>query len=119
MHYKKWRRGELEASPRYKTCCEENCNKPLFKKGYCEPHYSAWSASKKGETGETKPAEAPTAEAAPTEAPAEAPAEKPAEAAPAAEEKPAEAAPAEAPAEEKKAEEKPAEEKPAEEKKEG
>ena len=25
VHYKKWRRGELEAKPRYKTCCEENC----------------------------------------------------------------------------------------------
>ncbi len=47
VHYKKWRRGELEISPRYKICGEEGCNKPMHRKGKCEQHYSAWSASKK------------------------------------------------------------------------
>lgn len=82
----------MEAKPRYKICKEEGCNKPLFKKGYCEPHYTAWSASKKGE--EAKPAEqqAPKAEeAAAVEAAAQAAAEeKPAEEKPAKEEKQAE-----------------------------
>lgn len=49
IHFKKWRRGELEGAkkPRYRICGEENCKKPTFKKGYCKQHYSAWSASKK------------------------------------------------------------------------
>lgn len=83
IHYKKWRRGELEAKPRYRICGEENCKKPTFKGGMCEQHHSAWSASKKGVTPEA-PAAAP---AAAPEAVAEA---KPAEV----EEKPA-AAPTE------------------------
>lgn len=61
VHFKKWRRGELEGAkkPRYRTCGEENCRKPVFKKGYCEQHYSAWSASKKGQPLAAKPAETP------------------------------------------------------------
>lgn len=47
VHYQKWRRGELDAKPRYRTCSEENCRKPTFKNGMCEQHYGAWSASKK------------------------------------------------------------------------
>ena len=94
-HYQKWRRGELDAKPRYKICCEENCRQPLFKKGYCEQHYSAWSASKKHEQAkvetkaEEKPAEEPKVE---TEAKVEEKsAEEPATEAPAdKEEKPAE-----------------------------
>lgn len=57
VHYKKWRRGELEAKPRYRLCREENCRKETFKGGLCEPHYSAWSASKKGTPPEAKPTE--------------------------------------------------------------
>ena len=41
----------------------------MYKKGYCEQHYGAWSASKK--PADEKPA-------APVEAPAAAPAAKPA-----------------------------------------
>jgi hypothetical protein len=69
VHFRKWRRGELDAKPRYKICKEEKCKKPMFKKGYCEQHYGAWSASKK--PGVEKPA-------APAEAPTAAPAAKPA-----------------------------------------
>lgn len=71
IHFKKWRRGELEGAKkgRYRICSEENCKKPTFKKGYCEQHYSAWSASKKG-----TPASEATAAAAPAPQ-----AEKPAE----------------------------------------
>ncbi|PIU58101.1 MAG: hypothetical protein COS89_02145 [Deltaproteobacteria bacterium CG07_land_8_20_14_0_80_38_7] len=49
VHFKKWRKGELDTKPRYKICGEENCKKPLYKMGYCEQHYTAWIASKKGE----------------------------------------------------------------------
>lgn len=55
VHYRKWRRGELETKRRYRICGEENCRKPTHKKGLCEAHYSAWSASKKGQAPETKP----------------------------------------------------------------
>ncbi|MFH1829793.1 MAG: hypothetical protein ABH871_03330 [Pseudomonadota bacterium] len=78
VHYKKWRRGELDKPGRYRTCAEESCHKPTHKKGYCEQHYSAWSASKKPqEAAEAKPAAAAPAAEAPKEEPkAE---EKPAE----------------------------------------
>jgi len=74
VHYRKWRRGELDKKPRYNTCGEENCKKPTFRKGYCEQHYSAWSASKKPQVAAAAPAvspeapktEAPKAEEAPT-----------------------------------------------------
>lgn len=66
VHFRKWRRGELETKPRYKTCGEENCKAPMFRKGYCEQHYKAWSASKKGEAAA---APAPTASAPTAETP--------------------------------------------------
>lgn len=47
VHFKKWRRGELEAKPRFRTCGEENCKKPAFNKNMCEQHYGAWLASKR------------------------------------------------------------------------
>ena len=48
VHFHKWRRGEMPAKGRYKTCDEEKCRKPLFRFGKCETHYTAWIASKKG-----------------------------------------------------------------------
>lgn len=68
-HYRKWRRGELDKKPRYRTCGEENCRKPAYRKGYCEQHYSAWSASKKPQA----PAAVETPAATPAETPAETP----------------------------------------------
>jgi hypothetical protein len=62
VHFRKWRRGELETKPRYRTCREENCHKPTHQKGLCEQHYSAWSASKRQQ--------APAAEAPKPETPA-------------------------------------------------
>ncbi|MBI4126466.1 MAG: hypothetical protein HY465_03135 [Deltaproteobacteria bacterium] len=47
VHFRKWRRGELEAKPRYKTCGEENCRKPMVRNGQCQEHYDAWDASRK------------------------------------------------------------------------
>lgn len=74
VHFRKWRRGELEKKPRYKICSEENCRGQIFRAGYCEKHYQAWIASKKGKNKgpEAVVASAPAAPAAP--APAEAPA---------------------------------------------
>lgn len=69
VHFHKWRRGELDETPRYKICKEEKCKKPLFKKGYCEQHYQAWSASKKAGVAEAVTApEAAAAAAAPAAA---------------------------------------------------
>ena len=82
-HFHKWRKGELEAKPRYKICKEEKCKKPMHKKGYCEQHYGAWSASKKPGVAQV-------------EAPAAAPAAPPAAEKPAAPAKPAETPPANA-----------------------
>ncbi|MFH1653761.1 MAG: hypothetical protein ABIE74_06865 [Pseudomonadota bacterium] len=48
VHFRKWRRGEIEAKPRYKTCSEEKCCKKIHRFGLCEQHYGAWMASKKG-----------------------------------------------------------------------
>lgn len=64
VHFNKWRRGELDAKPRYRTCGEENCKKQTFKAGYCEQHYTAWIASKKPQAPAAKApaAEAPAAE---------------------------------------------------------
>lgn len=76
VHYRKWRRGELETKSRYRLCGEENCKKPTFKGGYCEPHYTAWLASKKSEA--PKPTAAPAAPA-PAPAPAAPAAETPKE----------------------------------------
>jgi hypothetical protein len=78
VHYRKWRRGELEKKGRYRICTEEKCRKATFKKGYCEQHYSAWSASKKPQAAaEAKPAAAAPVAAAPAEVAK--PEEKPAE----------------------------------------
>lgn len=67
IHYKKWRRGELTAKPRYRICGEENCKKPVFKKNMCEAHFSAWQASKRpqaaAEAAKTAAPEAPKTEA--------------------------------------------------------
>ena len=72
VHYKKWRRGEMEGvMGRYNSCREEKCTKPTFKAGLCEAHYSAWSASKKPQPpapAPQAPAEAPAAEEKPAEA---------------------------------------------------
>jgi hypothetical protein len=38
-HYKKWRRGELEAHrARYKICSKEACRKPAGAWGLCDEH---------------------------------------------------------------------------------
>ena len=48
FHYKKWRRGELEARPaRYGTCGKEGCRKKVVGHGLCQEHYDAWKASRK------------------------------------------------------------------------
>lgn len=48
VHFRKWRRGEIEgARPRYKICGEENCKKPMVRNGQCQTHYDAWVASRK------------------------------------------------------------------------
>lgn len=63
IHFRKWRRGELEKKPRYKICGEEKCKAPLFRAGYCEKHYEAWVASRKGEDkGPDASASAPATE---------------------------------------------------------
>jgi len=49
VHYRKWRRGELDKRPYYKTCGEEGCRAPMFRRGMCEKHYEAWLASRRGE----------------------------------------------------------------------
>jgi len=56
----------MDVPARYKTCKEENCRKAIVKKCYCEPHYSAWHASKNPQ---------PVAAAPVAEKPAAAPAE--------------------------------------------
>jgi hypothetical protein len=38
-HYKRWRRGEIEAhKARYNTCSKEGCRKPAGKNGMCDEH---------------------------------------------------------------------------------
>jgi hypothetical protein len=38
-HYKKWRRGEMEAHrARYKICSKEGCKKPAGRWGLCDEH---------------------------------------------------------------------------------
>ncbi len=55
IHYKKWRRGELSKTGRYKTCGREDCRKPMAQGGLCADHFRG---------GAAKPADA--APAAPT-----------------------------------------------------
>lgn len=69
IHFRKWRRGEMPAKTRYKTCGEENCLKPLFKFGMCQEHHDSWIASKKGTPQATGAAAAPTEAAPETETP--------------------------------------------------
>jgi hypothetical protein len=39
VHYKRWRRGEIEGHrARYKICSKEGCRKPAIKGGLCEEH---------------------------------------------------------------------------------
>jgi hypothetical protein len=69
FHYRKWRRGEIEARPRrYNTCGKPDCKKKVVGHGLCQEHFDAWKKSRKGNA----PAEAsaPPAEAKPAEAPA-------------------------------------------------
>ncbi|MBU4484848.1 hypothetical protein KKA47_05460, partial [bacterium] len=63
VHYKKWRRGELDKKPRYKICSEENCKGETYKSGRCKPHYDAWIASRKKVEAEV--VATPAVEAAP------------------------------------------------------
>ncbi|MBI2344400.1 MAG: hypothetical protein HYV02_08730 [Deltaproteobacteria bacterium] len=40
-HFRKWRRGEMPTSRRYKICGKEECRKPRYRWGVCETHYLA------------------------------------------------------------------------------
>jgi len=61
FHYKKWRRGELEAHPaRYDTCSKPDCRKKVVGHGLCQEHYDAWKKSRKKNQGAAA-AEAPLA----------------------------------------------------------
>jgi hypothetical protein len=62
FHYKKFRRGELEAKPaRYDTCAKPDCKKKVVGHGLCEEHFQAWKKSRKKNQGATAPAAAPAA----------------------------------------------------------
>jgi hypothetical protein len=64
FHYKKWRRGELEAKPRrYVTCSKPECKKKVVAHGLCEQHFEAWKKSRKKNQGAAAQAEAPAAAA--------------------------------------------------------
>lgn len=46
VHYKAWRRGEMEKHPaRYKICSKEACRKPMVHEGLCEEHFKAAHAA--------------------------------------------------------------------------
>ena len=48
FHYKKWRRGEIEAKPtRYVTCSKPECKKKVVAHGLCQEHFDAWKKSRK------------------------------------------------------------------------
>ncbi len=48
FHYKKWRRGELEATPRrWKACSKPECKKKVVEHGLCQEHFEAWKKSRK------------------------------------------------------------------------
>ncbi len=60
FHYKKWRRGELEARPpRYETCSRPDCKKKVVAHGLCQDHFGAWKKSRK--KNQVAAAEAPAA----------------------------------------------------------
>jgi hypothetical protein len=64
FHYKKWRRGELEAKPaRYVTCSKPDCKKKVFAHGLCETHHDAWKKARKKNQSAAAQAEAPAAAA--------------------------------------------------------
>jgi hypothetical protein len=64
FHYKKWRRGELEARPkRYVTCSKAECKKKVVAHGLCQEHFDAWKKARK-KNQVTAPAEAAPAPAA-------------------------------------------------------
>jgi hypothetical protein len=64
FHYKKWRRGELEAKPgRYVTCSKPECKKKVVAHGLCQEHFDAWKKSRK--KNQAAAAAAATPEAAP------------------------------------------------------
>jgi hypothetical protein len=66
FHYKKWRRGELEGTPRrYVTCAKPECKKKVAGHGLCQEHFDAWKkARKKNQGAEAAAAPAPAAPAA-------------------------------------------------------
>jgi hypothetical protein len=52
FHYKKWRRGELEAKPaRYDVCSKPDCEKKVKEHGLCEEHFTAWKKARKKNQG--------------------------------------------------------------------
>ena len=60
FHYSKWRRGEIESTPRrWKGCSKEECKKKVFQHGLCQEHFDAWKKSRKG--AKQVAAEAPAA----------------------------------------------------------
>lgn len=49
VHYRKWRRGDMEGVvARYKTCKNESCRKPMKAMGMCAEHFEAYMQSRKG-----------------------------------------------------------------------
>lgn len=65
FHYKKWRRGELEGSPRrWIACSKPECKKKVFQHGLCQEHFDAWKKSRKKNQVAAEPAaKAPAPEA--------------------------------------------------------
>ena len=64
FHYRKWRRGEMEARPpRYDTCSKEACHKKVVGHGMCREHFDAWKTSRKSAKLSGAAAPAPAAEA--------------------------------------------------------
>jgi hypothetical protein len=52
FHYKKWRRSELEGSPRrWVACSKPDCKKKVSAHGLCEEHFQAWKKSRKKNQG--------------------------------------------------------------------
>jgi hypothetical protein len=52
FHYKKWRRGELEAKgARYVTCAKPDCKKKVVEHGLCQAHFEAWKSARKKNQG--------------------------------------------------------------------
>jgi len=63
LHYRRWRRGEIEGrARRYGTCHKENCHEKVVARGLCQEHLDAWKATRKSAALAAPPA-APAAEA--------------------------------------------------------